>query len=214
MRRPQAGFSLIEVLVAVFILSIILSAIYTSFFVIHDAISYTRGTVVKLQEARTTIDIMRRELEAAMYSRLGPSSVSAHDFELVDRDYYGKPASILSFDTHLSPLPGGARVRYFIRESEEEEGSEGEVKLVLIKRIALPRSDLDLASTDIEDIEAVEDVVSFQVEVLGSDRKLLSTWNKPGLIPEEFRVTLTVRVHGAEVPLRFTTSPYSGRALR
>ena len=154
--RRQAGFSLIEVLVAVFILSIILSAIYTSFFVIHDAISYTRGTVVKLQEARTTIDIMRRELEAAMYSRLGPSSASAHDFDLVDRDYYGKPASILSFDTHLSPLPGGARVRYFIRESEEGEGPEGEVKLAYYnngKQYNLEASDVKKKCKELSEAE-------------------------------------------------------------
>ena len=76
--RRQAGFTLIEVLVAVFLLAVILGAVYTAFFVIHDATTITGNMVIRLQEARASMDLMRREIEAAM-----PTGKIDHDIEIM-----------------------------------------------------------------------------------------------------------------------------------
>ena len=138
--RRQAGFTLIEVLLAVFLLTIILSAIYTAFFVIHDATTITGNMVVKLQEARATMDLMRREIEAGMPSNSG----IVHGMDIMDRDVYGKQASVLAFDTFASPLPGGASVLYSVVENEDG-------RLALLKKIGRVGQDMEMPGSAAED---------------------------------------------------------------
>jgi len=190
----RSGFTLIEVLIAVFLLAMILAAVYSAFFVIHDAASTTSGMVVSLQESRATMDLMRREIEAAIDPR-------NHPVEIRDRDLYGKQTSSLVFDTHASALAGGSRVSYSIEQ-------RGEGALLLIKRVGPPGDDTSTLPSDIAEVEAVEDVVSFLVEARAGMR-YIRTWQDEKW-PEDIRVTLTIRLHGAEVPLVFTAKPYAG----
>lgn len=193
----RGGFTLIEVLVAVFMLAILLSAIYSAFFVIHDATSSTTGTVVRLQEARTTMDLMRREVEAAMASR-------QDSLEIIDRDSYGRQTSILTMDTFASPLAGGSRIGYSVKEAEDG-------KLLLMKTVEPVQKDLASITREPIEVEAVEDVVSFMVEAINGDRSM-KTWREKRW-PSDIRVTLTIMLHGAEVPLVFTARPFVGQTL-
>jgi len=197
----SAGFTLIEVLIAVFLLTVILGAVYTAFFVIHDAATTTGDMVVRLQEARATMDLMRREIEAAMPQK----DNIVHPIDIKDRDVFGNPASVLTFDTFASPLPGGARIMYSV--SEAEDGT-----LSLLKRIGRVGQDMELPGEAAAEVEAVDDIVSFLVEARLRD-KWERTWREARTPPEEIRVTLTVMLHGAEVPLVFTTRPYAGKSL-
>jgi len=196
-RMSQGGFTLIEVLLAVFLLAMLLSAVYSAFFVIHDATSVTTGAVVSLQEARATMDLMRRELEAAF-------DPLKHPVEVTDRDAYGKQTSMLVFNTHGSALAGGSRVTYSVNEADDG-------KLSLIKTVGPVGEDIISVSSGVAEVEAVEDVVSFSVEALSGD-KWNRTWRKSSW-PEDIRVTLTIRLHGAEVPFVFTARPYVGGDL-
>jgi general secretion pathway protein J len=194
---PDEGFTLLEVLVAIFLLALILGSVYSAFFVIHDATTATTGTVVRLQEARATMDLMRRELEAAFDPK-------KHPLEVNDRDAYGKQTSTLVFNTNGSALAGGSRVGYSVKEAEDG-------RLTLIKTVGPVEEDLVTVSQEAVEVEAVEDVVSFMVEVRNRD-KWIRTWRE-STWPQDIRVILTIKLHGAEVPLVFTTSPYVGKVL-
>ena len=63
----KTDFTLIEILVAVAILSVVLAAIYSTFFLSHKAIEGMDESMVKFQEARRALDILRRELDSAFY---------------------------------------------------------------------------------------------------------------------------------------------------
>lgn len=191
----QAGFTLLEVLLSVFLLALLLSALYSAFFVITDAVTATEGTVIKLQEARATMDIMRRELEAA---------ITSSGLEVLDRDVYGAQTSTLTFETHGSAIAGGSHVSYFITEAEDG-------RLSLIKQVSLIGQDPGSPDARSSEVEAVEDVISFEVEARDKE-KWNNTWREDRWA-EDIRVTLTIRVHGADLPLIFTTRPYMGRTL-
>jgi len=196
---PQAGFTLLEVLIAVFLLALLLGTVYSAFFVIHDATSTTTGTVVRLQEARVTMDLMRREIEAAF----PPDEKSP--VEIVDRDSFGKQTSSIAFDTFGSALAGGSRVTYSVDEAED--GS-----LSLIKTVGPAGDDSITVLSGAAEVEAVEEVVSFLVEARDRDQ-WHRTWREKGKWPKDIRVTLTIKLHGAEVPLAFTARPYVGEDL-
>lgn len=204
--RTEKGFTLLEVLLAVTLMALLLGVVYTSFFVIHDAASSTSGAVVSLQEARATLDMMRREIEAGMSAGSG----GGHDFEVMDRDIFGKKASSLSFDSHASPLPGGAAISYEVKEVDEA-GEAGEARLVLMKYVGRLEGSAPGQDSEPVEVEAVEDIVSFDVEALVG-RRTYSTWREHRQ-PEAIRVTLTIKLHGADVPLGFTASPYIGKTL-
>lgn len=191
----QAGFTLLEVLLAVFLLALILAALYSAFFVITDVVSATEGSVVKLQEARATMDLMRRELEAALTSS---------EAEVLDKDVFGAQTSALSFETFGSALAGGSHVSYFIDEAEDG-------RLSLIKQVGFIGQDPDSPNARTAEVEAVEDVVSFEVEVRDKGQ-WHNTWRETAW-PEDIRVTLTISLHGTGVPLSFTTRPYMRRTL-
>ena len=70
---------------------------------------------------------------------------------------------------------------------------------------------LDIDPTKAKATTAVEDIVSFLVEAELRD-KWEKTWRESNP-PEAIRVTLTIMLHGSEVPLVFTTRPYAGQRL-
>src|SRR4030066_123364 len=90
-QRGGAGFTLIEVLIAVAILSIVLAAIYSTFFLSHRAIEGMDESMLKLQESRKAIDILRCELDSSYYEGKEVKTF----FKIQDRDVYGKQASQL-----------------------------------------------------------------------------------------------------------------------
>ena len=124
--RQSHGFTLIEILVAVAILSVLLAAIYSTFFLSYKAIEGMDESMVKLQEARRALDILKRELDSTFYA-VGDQNTF---FRIVDRDVYGKQATRLEFTAFSPQRPGVSMVTYFI---EDKEG-----KLILFKKVESP----------------------------------------------------------------------------
>ena len=60
------GFTLLEVLLSLTLLTIILGAAYSSFFTIQRAIERFTDVSLKYQDARTALDLMQREIEGAL----------------------------------------------------------------------------------------------------------------------------------------------------
>lgn len=174
------GFTLLEVLLAVAIFSVIVAALYSTFFLSHRAVEAVDDSLLRLQESRAVIDTIKRELESALYR----DNDKEHTvFKLADRDFYGRQASQIVF-TCFSPLMNGlAKVSY---EIEERDGT-----LSLKKKIASAFS----KSAETKPLELIEDVESFTIEVKYND-KWVKTWDSAlanERIPDEIRITLKIQ---------------------
>ncbi|HUO76426.1 MAG TPA: type II secretion system protein GspJ [Thermodesulfovibrionales bacterium] len=184
-RCGDQGFTLLEVLVALGISAIIMTALYSAFFLSRKAVDAVDDSLLRLQESRALLDIIKREMESALYESVKPYTL----FKLEDRDYYGKQASRVSF-TSFSPLiPGLAKIGYSVEE--------GDGKLVLKKSIGSA-----FAKTgEPKSIELMEDVESFTVEARYGD-KWVKTWDsaESNSMPEEIRVSVKVYTKKGETP--------------
>ncbi len=192
------GFTLLEVLVAFAVLSIILIALYSTFFLSRKAMEGIDDSIVKLQECRMALDVMGREIDSLVF-RDGDKNTA---FKLDDRDIYGKQASRIVF-TSLSPLiPGLSSVSYSV---EERDG-----KLVVLKRM----NSINDPDSDTKEVEIAEDIEGFTIEAWDNG-KWSKVWNAQDTrkVPEEVRITLTVSVRGRPVSLYETARPGIGRPL-
>jgi general secretion pathway protein J len=191
----NSGFTLIEVLIAVVILSIVLAAIYSTFFLSYRAVEGMDESMVKLQESREAIDILRRELDAAFYSGIDGNTF----LKVQDRDIYGKQTAQLTF-TAFSPLrPGLSRISYYI---EDKDG-----KLNLFKKIESPYT-----NDKTEGFNIIEDIEAFSVETLYGDR-WVKTWDTDisKSIPDEIRINLSVIINRNKMTLFDVARPRVGR---
>jgi len=195
--RYSHGFTLIEILVAVAILSILLAAIYSTFFLSYKAIEGMDESMVKLQEARRALDILKREIDSTFYA-VGDQNTF---FRIVDRDVYGKQATRLEFTAFSPQRPGVSRITYFI---EDKEG-----KLVLFKKVESP-----YRKEETEEADIIEDMDSFGIEAKFNDT-WVKTWdtgiNKD--MPEEVRINLAITIKGRTVTLSDISSPKIGRTI-
>lgn len=182
----RKGFTLIEMLIAITITSIVIVALYSTFFLSRRAVDAVDDSLLRLQEARSVIDIIKREIESAIYDNSKTYTV----FKLDDRDFYGRQASQLSFTSFSPLLPGLAKINYTL---EENDG-----KLILNKKISSAFSKSD----EKKSIELMEDVESFTVEARYND-KWLKTWDSAlskGK-PEEIRVCVKIIIKKGTSPL-------------
>ena len=180
-----------EVLIAVAILSIVLAAIYSTFFLSHRAIEGMDESMLKLQESRKAIDILRCELDSSYYDGKEVNTF----IKIQDRDVYGKQASQISFTAFSTLRPGLSRVSYYI---EEKDG-----KLNLLKKIGSPYS-----KEETEGVDIIEDLEGFNVEAKYNDT-WVKTWdtdvNKAK--PEEIRIGLIMMIKGKKVTLSDIAKP-------
>ena len=194
----QKGFTLLELLVSLALLSIILAAIYSTFFLSQKAIEGVDETLLKLQECRMTMDTMGREMDSILYSTVNKNSL----FKIEDRDFFGKDASGVTF-TSFSPLvPGLSVISYYV---EEKDGV-----LSVFKKI----KNVSDTSGAPEGIEVIEKIEAFTVEVL-NDGKWIRTWDTAvtGKIPERIRVTVKITMKDRPVVLYETATPRIGQPL-
>jgi prepilin-type N-terminal cleavage/methylation domain-containing protein len=190
----QSGFTLLEVLIAVTILSVILASIYSTFFLSHKAMEGMDESLTKLQEARRAIDILRCELEATYQSEQDTNTF----FRIEDRDVYGKQTTQLVFTTFSTLRPGLSKISYYV---EEKDG-----KLSLFKRVESPYS-----KEESEGVDIIEDLDGFTVEAKYNDT-WVRTWdaavNKAK--PEELRIGLAMVVKGHTITLNDIAKPRIG----
>lgn len=194
----REGFTLLELLVSLALLSIILAAVYSTFFLSQKAIEGVDESLLKLQECRMTMDTMGRELDSILYKPGSNDSL----VKIEDRDFFGKDASRITF-TSFSPLvPGLSVISYYV----EEKGGA----LTVFKKI---RNAAD-TNRDAEGVELIEKVEAFAVEVL-NDGKWIKTWDaaETGKIPERIRVTVKITLKDHPVTLYETATPRIGRPL-
>jgi len=210
-----AGFTLIEVLIAVSLLSVILAAVYSTFFLSHKAIEGMDEYMLKMQESRKALDILRCEIEAVFYE----DKDSDMHLKLEDRDIYGKQAAHLTFTAFSALRPSLSRISYYIADQDG--------KLNLFKKIesyyanennpispSFSKVEMEESSEDNEWFDIIEGIEAFTVEAKFND-KWVKTWdteiNKD--IPEEIRISLAVKLKNGTITLFDVAKPRIGRQI-
>jgi len=188
----QGGFTLIEILVASALLALVLAAIYSTFFLSHKAVAGLDESMLRLQECRAVLDILRREINSSFYKSSDKKTV----FKLEDRDEYGKQTSRIIFTT-LSPLRNGvSEIKYHVKESGD--------KLILYKEILSPFG----LNNGLQEADMIEGVEEFLIEVRHGG-KWVKTWDSSltHSLPDDVRISLRVKIKDREVLLSERASP-------
>lgn len=181
--QGDRGFTLIEILIALALLGVLAGALYGTYFSLIRGRESADEGMEERRELRTTLDLLRRELNSVLYSR---NNKRLH-FSIEDRDIFGKPASKLSFTAIAPPQAGGQAVSdqldltYEILERE--------------KMMVLSRQSKDLYhSGEPGRYPQMESIEGFLVECRSGD-KWVKVWDSAinfGL-PKAVRVTVTVK---------------------
>jgi general secretion pathway protein J len=181
LERRGRGFTLIELVIAIAIMSMVLAALYSSFFLAERAVVQVGGSSLKLQESRAFIDTLKRELESLRYSRDNAYCV----FKINDRDFHGRQASSLTMTTTTPLIKGLAKINYAI---EERDG-----RLVITKSMASAFS----REAEENRMELLEDIESFTLQAKYQDI-WVKTWDSSLSkdAPGEVKITLTLRMKG------------------
>ncbi|MDH7499581.1 MAG: prepilin-type N-terminal cleavage/methylation domain-containing protein [candidate division NC10 bacterium] len=197
-RTPQSGFTLLEVLLALALLSLLLGALYSTFFLSHKAMEGMDESLVKLQECRMALDTLCREIESAADSRVGKDPL----FKIEDRDFHGKQTSRLTFRTFSPLIPGASTISYYV---EEREG-----RLTLLKRLHSPYR----AGTEEEGVEVVEDIAAFLVEAWDGSR-WVKTWDvsETRRFPVNFRIIISAHLKDRQLSFLASARPQVGRTI-
>ena len=181
------GFTLLEILIAVVLLSALAAALYGSYFTVLKARERVTEGMESRRELAGTLDLIRREFASALYNR----SDKRLRFVVEDRDTFGRPASTLELTT-MAPgtvqgvADSGIRaVRYRLTEKG--------------KRLSLMRREQDLffESVDAPGYPQMERISSFLVECYDGS-KWVRSWDTElnGTLPKMLRVTVSVEEQG------------------
>ncbi len=177
--KGQHGFTLIEVLVSLTLLTVVLGAVYGSFFSVQRAIERFDNVSVRYHEARTTLDIIRREVEAAILKNpRQEDTLDRATFEVKDRDVFGKTVSSMELTAFSFRGTGMSDVSYFVQENNR--------MLTLMKKEKPP-----IIESEGYTVDLIEGIESFTVEVLFNN-KWVKTWNASDTrkLPAAVKVTV------------------------
>jgi prepilin-type N-terminal cleavage/methylation domain-containing protein len=205
------GFTLLEVLLGITLLTIILGAVYTSFFTANRAIERWTGTTIKYHDSRSALDIMRREIEGAVL-KTSPGSVNdMHKtaFVIEDRDILGKTTSKLHLTAFSSRDSGVTNVSYYVREKEHG--------LTLVKAVSPFSAQLTDETEQQEkkhEFEVISGIDSFAVETLFNN-EWVKTWHteQSGVLPEIVRISIVLDDKGSKVKLTEYARPKIGKQI-
>lgn len=209
--KARSGFTLLEVLIAVVLLAILTTALYASYFTVIKARERAAEGMEARRELGATLDLLRREIASSVYVPV-PSNVPVDQanfqdrlrFVVEDRDYFGKPASILEFTTLAPPADGTPRnesgilaVRYEILETKDKQR-------ILTRKIRDVFYDL----TPEKAYPQMERISGFLVECYDGS-KWVKTWSTEQYrrVPSQVRITVQFEEDGKPVEFSVLSGP-------
>lgn len=197
MAADRGGFTLLELLVALGIAAIILIAATTTLFSLNQAQQQADQQMEGQRAMRNSVDLLRRELESVLFS---PQDKRLR-FQLQDRDFYGKPASILSFTTVAPPLEAKVSDQMIVIWQVAER--DGKLRLVRGSRDYFSRDDLERP-----DYLLLERIDSFLVECFDGS-KWVRSWDTElnRALPRRLRVTIGLPMQERVASFQFLVQP-------
>lgn len=192
--KKRTGFTLLEVLISITLLTVVLGAVYSSFFLVQKAIKRFDDVSLKYQEARTVLDMMRREIESSFITpQLKDMTKNKTIFLARDRDIFDKKASELYFTT-FSSRDGNLNLAAYIVEEKEKS-------LSLLKMEA-PAINISTIFSKLHKSELIENINGFSVEMFLND-KWVRTWDssQSDSRPEIVRISIEFDDSGNNVKL-------------
>ncbi|MBI5194957.1 MAG: type II secretion system protein [Nitrospirae bacterium] len=205
----KKGFTLIEVLISLVLLTVMLGVVYGSFFTVQEALERFNGVSLKYHEARTALDIMRREIEGAFLSEQETQNLAYRQtgaerrtyFIIEDRDIFGKPASRLRLTAFNFRGGGVSAVSYFVEEKD--------------RRFRLVKAESPAALlVKGYPAEIIDEITGFAVETFFND-KWVRTWDtaQADKLPDIVRVSITFNDNGKDVTLTEYAMPMTKRKM-
>jgi general secretion pathway protein J len=206
-KKKSAGFTLIEVLIGLTLLTIVLGAIYSTFFMVQRALERFEHVSLKYHEARTTLDIIRREIESAYIIKPQHKDITRNKtlFLLKDRDIFGKSASTVYFTAFPYRDKNLHVLSYSVEESEN--------KLKLLKMDA-PAVTISALFSKLYQAELMDGIDGFSIETLFNN-KWVKTWDASQInkLPDSIRVSILFDDNGKKVRLTEYAKPRIGKIL-
>jgi general secretion pathway protein J len=181
--RNNSGFTLLEILIALFLMVILSGALYGTYFAMVKSRDRATAGTEPLRDARATLDILCRELASAFYSK---GNKYLH-FVVEDRDIFGKPSSTLDFTAVTTPLKGAAPSSDLVLVRYAPEEKEGKLLLMREER------DVYLENEPLP-YPQMEELQGFLVECYNGG-KWVKSWDSDlnNGLPQAVRVTLTIK---------------------
>jgi general secretion pathway protein J len=196
-RSNRRGFTLLELLLALAIAALVLAAAYATLFSLTQAQEHASRGMEQRRALRNSLDLLRRELSSVLFK----SGDQRFRFLVQDRDFYGKPASIMQYATLAPPSEGLSsdlvRVRY--------QAVEDEATTVSLQRAS---QGLFLTEERTTDYPLLESLEGFLVECYDGS-KWVKTWDTTmtSSLPKMIRVTVSLLEGDRSVAYQVTATP-------
>jgi len=186
----KRGFTLIELLIALSALSIVMLVLFTSLSSSIKTIEAVDGSISIIQEARTFIDILTREIESAIYT---PNSENSF-FKFTERDYFGMPVSEIHF-VSIATFSRGVYVIAYKTEIEQEV-------FKIYKKIYPPTTNSEEAKWE----EVISNVYGFSFTTYNSKGELVKNWDSTisQSIPNEIKIELYIKTNKDKEPFKIS----------
>jgi general secretion pathway protein J len=200
----RAGFTLLELLIALVLLAVLTTALYASYFTVVKARERAAEGMEARRELGATFDLLRREIASSLFNR---NDRRLH-FVVEDRDNFGKPASNLELTT-LTPV----RSDQELRDTGIRESGIRVVRYEIVeknKQTILTRREQDLFF-DFQTAQLypqMEHISSFLVECYDGS-KWVRTWDtlQNGKLPTLVRITVQFEEDGNTVEFSVLSAP-------
>jgi general secretion pathway protein J len=212
------GFTLVEILIAIFIFAVVLTTIYTSYTGTVRVVNQTESEADIYQMARIAMERMIEDLESVYLPQNGEATRAEesdeHEFQFVgeDREIRGRSADTLRFisRSHVDLSgedqgTGKAEIGYYVRENDGGDG-------FVLYRIDRPM----LGNTFSLDEETgglvlCERLMSVDFSYYDKNGEVYRSWDPTsegsgGKIPRKISISLEfVNASNPEMPFKFMT---------
>ncbi len=188
-KRADGGFTLLEVLVAIALASIVLIALYSSFFSVLRGQSDIDRTLERTREVSRFLEIFSKEVQSSFFKDGNPRT----GFVGEEEDKFGRSVSRITTTTFTYPAfktgrPAGdlLAVRYYV---DDKDG-----KFVLYKDTWNPYAD---EKTGVFKAEVIEDIEGFEI-LYYNGKDWAKAWDATldKALPEAVKATLSVKDKG------------------
>lgn len=205
--NQTTGFTLLEVLISITLLVVVLGAIYSTFFMVQRAVSRFEKISLKYQEARTILDMIRREIESVYIKKPQNKDITLNNtlFLVQDRDIFNHSASSIYFTS----FPFRDKNLHIISYSVERDNDT----LKLLKMDA-PAVTISTLFSHLQRIELMDGIEGFSVEML-LENSWVKTWDSSQVngLPARVRISILIDDNGEEFQLTEYAQPRIGNQL-